>query len=62
MDNKKEIDFRGDSLDALRAFPVAARKEAGFQLDKVQSGLDPDDWKPMSTIGSGVREIRIQNE
>ena len=62
MDNKKEIDFRGDSLDALRAFPVSARKEAGFQLDKVQSGLDPDDWKPMSTIGSGVREIRIQNE
>ena len=34
-DNKKEIDFRGDSLDALRAFPVLARKEAGFQLDKV---------------------------
>ena len=61
IDNKKEIDFRGDSLDALRAFPVAARKEAGFQLDKVQSGLDPDDWKPMSTIGSGVREIRIQD-
>ena len=61
MDNKKEIDFRGDSLDALRAFPVAARKEAGFQLDKVQSGLDPDDWKPMNTIGSGVREIRIQD-
>ena len=60
-DNKKEIDFRGDSLDALRAFPVLARKEAGFQLDKVQSGLDPDDWKPMNTIGSGVREIRIQD-
>ena len=62
MDNKKEIDFCGDSLDVLRTFPVLARKEAGFQLDKVQSGLDPDDWKPMSTIGSGVREIRIQNE
>jgi len=61
MDNKKEIDFRGDSLDVLRAFPVLARKEAGFQLDKVQSGQDPDDWKPMNTIGSGVREIRIQD-
>lgn len=61
MDNKKEIDFRGDSLDDLRAFPVLARKEAGFQLDKVQSGLDPDDWKPMNTIGSGVREIRVQD-
>lgn len=60
MDNKKEIDFRGDSLDNLRVFPLAARKEAGFQLDKVQCGKDPDDWKPMNTIGSGVREIRIQ--
>ena len=60
MENKKEIDFRGDSLDDLREFSVAARKEAGFQLDKVQSGLDPDDWKPMNSIGSGVREIRIQ--
>jgi len=61
MDNKKEIDFRGDSLDALRVFPVLARKEAGFQLDKVQSGQDPDDWKPMNVVGSGVREIRIQD-
>lgn len=61
MDNKKEIDFRGDSLDILRTFPIAARKEAGFQLDKVQSGHDPDDWKPMTTIGYGVREIRIQD-
>lgn len=61
MDDKKEIDFRGDSLDALRAFPVAVKKEAGFQLDKVQSGEDPDDWKPMNTVGSGVREIRIKD-
>ena len=53
--------LHGDSLDDLRAFPVSARKEAGFQLDKVQSGQDPDDWKPMSTVGSGVREIRIQD-
>lgn len=24
-----------------------------------QQGLDPDDWKPMKTVGPGVREIRI---
>src|SRR3990167_7033997 len=61
MNNKKEIDFRGDSLDDLRAFPIDMRKEAGFQLDKVQSGEDPDDWKPMNTVGSGVREIRMKD-
>ena len=31
----------------------------GFQLRRVQQGLDRDDWKPMQTIGPGVREIRI---
>jgi phage-related protein len=43
----------------LRAFPGTAKREAGHQLDQVQHGLEPDDWKPMPTIGSGVREIRI---
>ncbi|MBI1732703.1 MAG: type II toxin-antitoxin system RelE/ParE family toxin [Gammaproteobacteria bacterium] len=36
------------------------RREASFQLDKVQRGQDPDDWKPLATVGPGVREIRIR--
>ncbi len=55
----KSLDFIGTALNDLRAFPEAARRTAGFQLRQVQNGLDPDDWKPMSSIGSGVREIRI---
>ena len=39
-----------------------ARREAGFQLDHVQWGVDPDDWKAMKTIGPGVREIRIKDK
>jgi phage-related protein len=39
----------------------AARRGAGFQLDKVQRGLDPDDWKPMKTVGAGVNEIRVRD-
>lgn len=42
----KPITFLGDSLEVIRAFPTDARREAGFQLDKVQHGLMPDDWKP----------------
>lgn len=57
----KPVEFRGSALDDLRAFPPAARREAGHQLDQVQHGLDPDDWKPMGTIGAGVREIRIRD-
>ena len=57
----KPIEFRGSSLDDLRCFPLAARREAGHQLDQVQNGQDPDDWKPMNTVGQGVKEIRIRD-
>jgi phage-related protein len=43
----------------LRAFPQSAKREAGYQLDRVQAGKEPDDWKPMSAIGPGATEIRI---
>jgi phage-related protein len=58
----KRVEFVGDSLAALRRFPESARKEAGVQLHKVQLGYDPSDWKPMVTVGPGVREIRIRDE
>ena len=56
----KPIAFLGTALDDLRAFPAAARREAGYQLDRVQSGLEPSDWKPMADVGGGAREIRIR--
>jgi len=56
----KPILFLGDSLDRLRGFPDEARLAAGYQLHEVQNGGDPDDWKPMKTVGAGVREIRIK--
>ena len=56
----KPITFLGDSLSRLRDFPQEARSEAGFQLRKVQRGNDPTDWKPLKTVGPGVREIRIR--
>lgn len=57
----KGIEFLGASLKMVREFPVTARREAGHQLDRVQRGLDPTDWKPVKSIGQGVREIRIQH-
>jgi phage-related protein len=58
----KPVEFRGDSLDCLREFPPDARHEAGFQLDRVQRGLEPFDWKPMPVVGPGVREIRVRED
>jgi phage-related protein len=31
----------------------------GYQLDKVQRGGQPEDFKPMPSIGKGVEEIRV---
>ena len=53
--------FLGDSLSRVRDFPETARATAGFQLHQLQLGLDPEDWKPMTSIGPGVREIRIRD-
>jgi phage-related protein len=58
----RQLRFVGDSLERIRVFPLHARKEAGVQLHMVQQGLEPNDWKPMASIGQGVREIRIRDE
>ena len=58
----RPLSLLGSSLDDLRAFPEAARREAGHQLDRIQRGLDPYDWKPMQSMGAGVREVCIRDQ
>ena len=58
----KPVHFVGSSREDLRDLPADARETAGHQLFKVQQGKEPDDWKPMPTVGVGVNEIRIQDE
>src|ERR1700730_606323 len=60
MDHEKQIRWVGSAYDDLLAFPKDARKEAGFQLGKVQAGLEPADWRPFDAVGAGTREIRIR--
>jgi len=61
MDDEKQIRWVGSAYDDLLAFRKDARKEAGFQLGKVQAGLEPTDWKPFDAVGAGTREIRIRD-
>ena len=61
MQDEKQIRWVGSAYDDLLAFPKDARKEAGFQLGKVQAGLEPADWKPFDDVGAGTREIRIRD-
>lgn len=56
----RKVKFCGSSRTDLRSFPEDARREAGQQLFQVQLGEAPEDWKPMETVGAGVREIRVR--
>ena len=58
---EKPVVFLGDAREAIRAFPDEARRAAGYQIGRVQQGNDPDDWKPLTSIGPNVREIRVRD-
>ncbi|MEK6683130.1 MAG: type II toxin-antitoxin system RelE/ParE family toxin [Nitrospirota bacterium] len=58
----KPLIWLGSSLDDVRRFSSKARQITGYQLYKIQNGLEPSDWKPMAGIGPGVREIRVHSE
>lgn len=53
-----DVYWVGSAKKELLACPEAIRKRIGFQLYKLQNGHLPDDYKPMSSIGKGVFEIR----
>lgn len=57
----KAVRFLGNSKAVVRSFPHTAKGKVGGQLFLVQSGHEPDDWKPMPSIGPGVREIRVRD-
>jgi phage-related protein len=56
----KEIRFLGDTVKRIGEFPYPVLLRCLHELDRVRHGLDPSNWKPMKTVGSGVREVRIQ--
>jgi phage-related protein len=61
MAEEKQILWIGSAYADLLACPVGVRREAGFQLGRVQAGLDPDDWKPFDEVGAGTKEIRLRD-
>jgi phage-related protein len=60
--NVKPVVWMGDSMDDLREFPEAVQDSLGFDQYLVQCGLDPKDWKPMASVGVGVKEIRVRDK
>ncbi|MFP3865203.1 type II toxin-antitoxin system RelE/ParE family toxin [Pseudomonas capeferrum] len=60
QDEQKPLEWVGSSREDLRDFPEGAKQRAGYQLELIQYGDEPNDWKPMESVGQGVREIRIK--
>jgi phage-related protein len=52
----------GGSREDVKQFPEAAQDSLGFELYRVPCGLDAKDWKPMTSVGPGVKEIRVRDE
>ena len=57
----KRARFLGDSRARLHEFPEGIQADLGYQLYQVQCGEEPRNWKPMSSIGPGVRELRVRD-
>lgn len=56
----KETQWAGDSLEVLKEFPKTVRVQLGQEIQRIQRGREPKDWKPMKSVGPGVREIRVK--
>jgi phage-related protein len=59
---RKPITWMGSSKDDISNFPDPAKERAGYELNKVQEGLNPIDFKPMKEVGDGVYEIRAHDD
>lgn len=61
----KPVISENKTPEAIHDFPDEARQQTGYELGRVQNDLEPENWKPFSTVqystvGQGVREIRVQ--
>ena len=57
----RTVYWEGHSLDEVASFPKRAKRLIGYELERIQNGLEPIDWKPISVVGLGVKEIRIHS-
>jgi phage-related protein len=55
------VAWEGDSKEVISSFPDGARYNLGFDLRLLQQGQQPTDYRPMSSIGPGVFELRDQD-
>jgi phage-related protein len=64
LKEEKEVIWRPEKLrqEIKKCWPDLVRKDVGFQLGRVQQGLDPDHFREVPSIAVGVREIKLQDK
>ena len=55
----KDIVWLGQTYKDVKSYPKKVKREIGFNLDRLQRGLEPCDWKNLVGLGQGIQEIRI---
>jgi phage-related protein len=58
----KQIRYLGNSSKLISKFDEEAKDNLNIELRKLSFGIEPKDWKPMSSIGIGVNELRIHSK
>ena len=56
------IAWEGDSKEVISSFPDSVRGNLGFYLRSLQEGHQPNNYRPMRSVGPGVFELRDQDE
>lgn len=58
----KPLIWLGNAKEVVSGFPNRVRVDIGHQLWLVQEGEPPDDWKPVTSVGAGVVELRVHHD
>lgn len=58
----RELVFVGNALKDIKAFSPDAKTDAGYELDRIQRGHNPSDFKTIPRVGKGAMELRIWDE
>lgn len=58
---QKNLIWLANAKQRVSTFPRAVRETIGHQLWLVQNGIHPTDSKVMSTVGTGVLELRVHH-
>ena len=61
MPMNKEVYFVADTQEVLRSFPAEVRRMFGYEIMRLQQGLKPIHYRPMTkAIGAGVGELKVK--